>query len=295
MENPFIGIVIVNYNGEKFQNDCIESILKCSYKNIKIIVVDNGSKDKSMELLKNICDERIVTIFNNDNLGVAEGNNVGIKKSIELGMDYTMLLNNDTVVDKDFMQELLKMTNEYQVVVPKIYFYGTNNIWYGGGVFVWRKGESKHLNYKLVDEGITYNKEYDYSPTCCMLIRNDVFEKIGMMDANYFLYFDDTDFCVRLLDNNIRIGFAQNAIIYHKVSLSTGGSESKLSIYYYNRNKLYFCKKHKKHMSVVTTLYNWLSLRVKYLLGVLKGNNRKYIKKAIKDYKKNRMGRCDTL
>lgn len=294
MTNKKIGIVIVNYNGEKFQNECIESVLNSTFQNFYIIVVDNGSTDKSMELLNGFSDNRIIKIYNNDNLGVAEGNNVGIKKSIELNCSHTLLLNNDTVLQPNTLESLMMHSLNYLVLTPKIYFYGTNKIWYAGGYISKFKANGKHFNYKQEDKNITYNWTYDYAPTCCMLIENTVFNKIGMMDKNYFLYYDDTDFCMRLKLSNIPIALDVNTFIEHKVSLSTGGQISNIFVYYSNRNKFYFYKKHKKYFYLFSSVLLLINMLRQFLLARNK-KQRKYILKAYRDFKENKMGRCDDL
>lgn len=294
MNNIKIGIVIVNYNGEKFQNDCIDSIFKSTFQNFLIIVVDNNSTDKSMELLKKYNDNRIIKIYNNENLGVAEGNNIGIKKSLELSCTHTLLLNNDTVIQPNTLESLINTGKKYQVVSPKIYFYDTNKIWYSGGYLSKFKVNSKHYYYEKTDNNIIYKEEYDYAPTCCMLIENKIFNKVGLMDKNYFLYYDDTDFCTRLKLNNIKIGLDINTVIYHKVSLSSGGQLSNIFIYYSNRNKFYYFTKYKKNFY----FFSYPLLLLNLLKECIKLKEKKYkvlIKKAYKDFKKQKMGRCDKL
>ncbi|HBN12613.1 MAG TPA: glycosyltransferase family 2 protein, partial [Clostridiales bacterium] len=245
-----IGIVIVNYNGAAYQSSCIQSILDSKYKNFVIIVVDNNSSDNSMQMLDEFVSENIVKIFCPENYGVAKGNNIGIQKSKELGCKYTLLLNNDTVLTEELLSKLIVEAGQgEQVIVPKIYYYGTQVIWYGGGVLSHLKCTSLHLNFRKTDENIQFQKYYEYAPTCCMLINNDVFDSVGLFDENYFLYFDDTDFCFRLKLNGINIRFIEDAVIFHKVSMSTGGeqSNSKVQIYYNNRNRFYFYNKFKKY------------------------------------------------
>lgn len=290
---PLIGIVIVNYNGAKFQNDCLKSLFDCGYANFKIIIVDNASSDNSMELLKEFNDDRIVVIFNSENLGVAAGNNIGIQKSRELGCDYTMLLNNDTVMTKGFINLLL--SDNENIAVPKIYYYGSDKVlWYGGGTFVKWKGTSVHLNYKIKDEGIKFEKYYDYAPTCCALIKNSVFDTVGMMDEKYFLYFDDTDWMYRAKQCGYKLRFYEDAVIYHKVSMSTGGEHSPISLYYSNRNRFYFIDKFK--FGFIPKMFVYWSRKIKILLSKIKGDGEwRYIKEAMKDYKCGNMYRKDNL
>ena len=101
-----VGIVIVNYNGEAYQNECIKSLYQMKYSNFKIIVVDSGSTDNSLIILKEQFPE-VIVLEQFDNVGVAKGNNIGINYSIKLGMNYTLLLNNDTEVDSLLLSKLV--------------------------------------------------------------------------------------------------------------------------------------------------------------------------------------------
>lgn len=288
-----VGIVLVNYNGAKVQNDCIRSLLASDYPDFKIIIVDNASKDNSLEMLKEFDDERILLIKESENWGVAKGNNIGIRKSIELGCSHTLLLNNDTEVAPDFLFVLLEAKEP--IAVPKIYYYGSNKLWYAGGKLIDRKGRNEHLYYKEEDkEGLKFVEYCDYAPTCCMLIDNEVFDEVGMMDEKYFLYHDDVDFCYRLKKGGYRIKFCPGSVIYHKVSSSSGGEESPISIYYCNRNRFYYIKKFK--MGCYPYFFSWLSRKIKIVLSRFKGTDEwYYIKEAMKDYKAGKMYRRDNL
>lgn len=290
-----MGIVIVNYNGAKVQNNCIRSILRSDFKEFKIIVIDNHSKDNSMELLNEFPDDRIIKIFCEENYGIAKGNNIGIAKSKELGMTYTLLLNNDTLLPATLLTDMVENISEDLVIVPKIYYPDGNVLWYGGGKFIFSRGNARHLHYQQKDEGIQYEQYYNYSPTTCMLIHNSVFDRIGYMDEKYFLYFDDTDFCYRLYKNNIKIKFLASNYMIHLVGMSSGGDESKLAIYYMSRNKMYFVNKYKKDFSFLRRKKIYLAKLISYYKGIIKRNNNRIIKKALKDYRLGRMGRCDNL
>lgn len=291
-----IGIVIVNYNGAKFQNECIRSILATGFSSCKIIVVDNGSTDGSMEMLNEFPDGSVDKIFCHENFGVAKGNNIGIERSIALGCTHTLLLNNDTVLPPDFFEKFLAGVGKGDLVaVPKIYFYGTDILWYAGGAFSKLKCNSYHMFYREKEGAQQIPAQCEYAPTCCMLIHHSVFERIGMMDEKYFLYFDDTDFCFRLKLAGIPIRLVREACIYHKVSLSTGGENSKVTIYYGNRNRFYFHEKYKKYFSPLSGMFIRSTRLLKYWKGCIKKNNNKLIKRAIRDYKAGRMGRADNL
>ncbi len=291
-----IGIVIVNYNGASYQNDCIESILNSTYQNFKIIVVDNASTDNSMELLKTIKDDRIVPIYLKENSGVVGGNNVGVKKSIELGLDATLLLNNDTILKENTIENLVKNLDEENVVAPLIYYWTKKDVfWYAGGGFDKFRGITKHHYLKKKDEGQKLKEYVDYASTCCLLVKNDVFGKIGFFDSVYFMYFDDTDFVMRLKMKGIKIKLEPSAKMYHKVSLSTGGEGSLLSTYYMTRNRFFFIKRYKSEFYWTAYAFTYWTRKIKYWKGLFTKSNDRCIKKAFKDYKAGKMGKAESF
>lgn len=291
---PYIGIVIVNYNGAKYQNECIKSIKEMGYSNLLIVVVDSASSDNSIEILAEEYKD-VMILKQHENCGVAKGNNIGIHYCLEQNVDYVMLLNNDVVLDKNLLEKLLIYGDKETVAVPKIYYYEPNNVlWFAGGQMLWGKGDAIHLGINEIDFG-KYDelKKISYAPTCCMLIHADIFKKVGFMDERVFMYYDDTDFCVRLIDNNINILYVPEARMWHKVSSSVGGQNSKVQVYYMTRNGLYFRKKYKDKVSAVGNIYANLKNIVKYILYPIRRKNDKMILEGYRDYRNNKFGRKD--
>lgn len=291
-----VGIVIVNYNGEAYQNECIKSLYQMKYSNFKIIVVDSGSTDNSLIILKEQFPE-VIVLEQFDNVGVAKGNNIGINYSIKLGMKYTLLLNNDTEVDSLLLSKLVENATPRTVTVPKIYYYDPSDLlWYAGGELDWRKITGTHEGYrqKEIAYGSEKSRLVTYSPTCCMLIDNSIFLKTGLMDENYFMYYDDTDFCVRLNENGINILYISDAKIWHKVSSSTGGEGSRLLVYYSNRNCFYYTNKYRNKISNWAIIKKNSFLFIKWCCSLVYKKNNRLIKNAYLDYKREKMGRCDS-
>lgn len=259
-----VAIVLVNYNGEKFQNDCIESIYNMDYDNYDIIVVDNDSKDKSVQLIKDKFKE-IILIETKKNNGIAKGNNIGIEYALNNGYEYVLLLNNDTEVDKNMLGNMLKKASSDTLVTCKMYYYKPNNmIWCAGGKINWYKGITEHFGMDNYDDGQYSESKYiEYTPTCCLLVHRSIFEKVGLMDEKYFMYYDDTDFCARVNNNNFKIWYESSARLWHKVSSSSGGAESDICIYYGTRNRLYFISKHCK-VKFIPRIYFYLTRIIKY-------------------------------
>lgn len=282
---PKVSIVVLNWNGLENTLECIESLSKTNYPNYEIIVVDNGSSDGSSQTLK---DRRykITLLENAENLGFSAGNNVGILYAIEHGTDYVFLINNDTIVDPDVLKVLVDVSERDALagmIGPKIYdFYEPDKIWFAGAYIDWKTGESPHSGKGQIDKG-QFNTviEVDRLTGCAMLIKRAVFEKIGLLDPDYFLYFEDVDFCVRARKAGYKSICVQYAKVWHKESMSTKAKDgSPLHTYYHNRNRLLFLKKHGKILLIE---------HFKNGLRILVGN--KYKRMGIVDFYLKRFGR----
>lgn len=264
-----ISIVIINYNGGDDTLECLESLSKVKQEgfDLSILIIDNASSevfkmDKSPLESDQPWAEKfkinVEIIRTEENLGFSGGNNLGIKKAIVEGADYVLLLNNDTRVDPHFLKNMVKGFERHQnvgIVVPKIYFekgyefhkkrYKENEkgkvIWYAGGKMDWRNVYGYHKGVDKVDNGEFDNDEItEYATGCCMLVKKEVFEKIGYLDNRYFLYYEDNDFSMRAKKASFFLYFIPSAIIWHKNAGSTGGSGSTLQDYFISRNRLLF-------------------------------------------------------
>lgn len=250
-------VVVVNFNGWKDTIGCVESVKKSQMINAKcqIVVVDNGSSDGSWEKIKRI--KGIKSIKGLGNLGFAGGNNLGIKYSLDQEADYVMLLNNDTTVKEDLIQHFLVVAKNHPnagIFTPKIYFapgfefhkerYSKKEkgrvIWSVGGVIDWDNVYG--LNYGVDDTDIGQYEEIrktDFATGAAMFVKREVFEKIGLINEDYFLYLEDLEFSQRAKEAGFDILYVPKAVVWHKVSQSSAvGSE--LNDYFITRNRLKF-------------------------------------------------------
>lgn len=255
-----VAIVILNFNGKKNTIKCIESFKEIQdFPNHKtlIVVVDNASNDGSIEAIKSRFPD-ITLIQNKKNLGYGEGNNVGIRYAIDHGSSYVLIINNDTIVNEALVKELLtvaKADRKIGIVCPKIYFekeyefhkdrYKKGElgkvIWYAGGEMDWNNVIGYHRGVDEVDYGqFEKEMETDFASGNCMLIRKEVFDKVGFFDKKYFLYYEDSDFSMRVKKAGFAIRFVPKAMLWHKNAASAGGSGSLLQDYYITRNRLIF-------------------------------------------------------
>lgn len=298
LENePKIGIVIVNYNGELFNEDCLNSIFKSQYTNYEIIIVDNASNDNSVNILKNKYLKRIKLIELDENLGFSMANNIGINYAIDNRFDYVLLLNNDTIINDDMIITMVK-ASEYgkYVVSPKIYYYDNKElIWSAGGTIEWDKGITIQYGMDQKDSDVTDKKcEVNFATGCCMLIPTDIINKVGLLSDEYFLYYEDTDYCVRIYKAGYKIIYEPKAVMYHRVSAATGGKKSRLYIYYMIRNRLIFNKKFNK-INIIANIYFYTTTFIKLIINKVKKEDFviEETKNAIKDYKEGINGKIN--
>lgn len=255
-----VSISILNFNGEENTLECIESLKKIDTSRFKlnVIIIDNGGVEKLNMKNDQWRNASLKVIRNEKNLGFSGGSNVAIRHALKEGSDYVIILNNDTYVDKEFIEKLIKIaekSEENGILVPKIYFapgyefhkgkYKKEELgrvfWYAGGEMDWNNVIGHHRGVDEVDRGqYETTKETELATGCCMLIKKEVFEKIGLFDDKYYLYYEDADLSMRAKKKGFKIVYVPSSIIWHKNAGSAGGSGSKLQDYYITRNRLFF-------------------------------------------------------
>lgn len=249
MSSPRVFIIILNWNGMKDTVECLESVCKLDYDNYDIIVVDNGSIDNPTQLIKEKY-PRVITLCNEKNMGYAGGNNVGIKYALKHAAEYIWLLNNDTIVKKDSLANLVmaaEKDHNIGITGSKIFYYDTPDIlWFAGARIDWSQGVSEHYGIGEKDCG-QYDsiREVDRVTGCSMLIKKDVCYKIGLLDEEYFIYVEEVDLCVRARKAGYKCMYIPSSIIYHKESAAVLniGNREKIFNYYNTRNFLYLISK----------------------------------------------------
>ncbi len=239
---PHIAIILVNYNNEYHTIECLHSLAKISYRNIHIIVVDNGSKDSSVESLRKE-HAGVEIISAHKNLGFAGANNVGIQKALSMTVDYILMLNNDTVVDSGFLEPLvdaMEGDSTLGAVSGTICYHpDVNRIWYAGGEFLsWRAAVLHRY------EGKEYQRVVGLTPTpitfitgCLFLMRADAVRKIGLLDEKLFMYYEDLEYSLRLQKNGYELKYIPSSRIYHKIKHQ---GNTPFTVYYGVRSRLVF-------------------------------------------------------
>lgn len=243
-----IGVVTVTYNSAEVLPEFFDSLAAQTFREFTIYVVDNASKDETLRLCAGRPDLPLRILPNETNVGVAEGNNQGIRAALADGCDAVLLLNNDTVFPPELFNQLWVGMEHYgcAMTTPKMYFHSNpRRIWAAGGFFQRGFGyRTQHYGMRQMDDGqFDQVRTVTYTPTCCVLIHKEVFACVGLMDASYFVYVDDADFMYRAHKDGKVLKYLPHAVLWHKVSALTGDM-SPFTIRFCTRNRMYFLRKH---------------------------------------------------
>jgi GT2 family glycosyltransferase len=224
MSQPFVYLIIVNWNLKDDTAECLTSLFESDYGPCQVLVVDNGSTDGSPEYLQGLF-PRIEIIVNPANWGFAKANNIGIRHALQNGADYVFLLNNDTVVDTPMLGTLIQTAESdarVGIVAPKILYYAQRDrIWHlGGRRHRWLPVPITLGQNELDDGRHSEPFDVDYVAFCGALVKRSLLEAIGLLDERFFFTYEDSDFCCRTRDAGHRIVCEPRARMWHKVSVS---------------------------------------------------------------------------
>lgn len=278
---PLVYICLVNYNGYKDTIECIESLKNITYKNYKITIVDNNSTDNSYEILNKLYKNHKI-IKNDSNGGFSVANNIAIRHAIKNGAEYVLLINNDTIVKPEFLNELLKSFQKIKdvgIVGGKIYHYDNKElIDHAGGFIDLVKYTTGHYGLNKMDhKKYNFEKEVEFISGCLMLIKREVFEKVGFLPEEYFMYYEDTDFCLSVKEKGYKLIYNPKGIIYHKGAKSSGGAESVFYVEWSTRNRIVFMNKYKTKggLFIYSNIHFYFTRIVKILYYICKGDVKK--------------------
>ena len=226
-------IVIVGFNGEKKIVDCLRSIdrLHVTRYTLHVIVVDNNSTDKSLEKIKNEKRKRkndnlkLKIIKNKKNLGFAGGVNVGVKYALKNGADDVMLLNQDAIVEEGAIEKVVKVMKKDKKIgiCGPLIFTPDKKVWSAGGVIDKKRYSGGHL-FKMLKKS---PYQVDFISGCAMMIKKEVFEKIGFFDERFFLYYEDVDFCLRTKKAGFKSVLIPKAVVDHHYQKSISKQKTK--------------------------------------------------------------------
>jgi len=281
-----ISIISVNFNQRQVTDDLLNSIIKYNtYSNIEIIVIDNGSDINSIPYWDTKYPE-FIFIRSEKNLGFAGGNNLGIHSATG---DFLFLVNNDTIFTSNLIDSLLQTLIENSgvgVISPKLLYYDQPNLlqYVGYTEMNYYTARNSCVGQFEIDNG-QYNSitgKTAFAHGAAMMVRRSVINKVGLMAENFFLYYEELDWCARIKKAGFEIWINTNAVIYHKESISVG-KKSALKEYFMNRNRILFIRRNASFFpKLFFFFYFILFVAPRNMLSYLKENNFSYSKQLIR-------------
>lgn len=251
-----VAVIILNWNGKNDTLECLKSLQGTS----NIIVVDNGSQDGSTAAIR----EQFPTITlleTGQNLGYAGGNNIGIEHALKNGVDAVLLLNNDTVVQPHFVQSFIDSATKNPTIgiwggYP-LRFSSPQKLDHLGGIWNPKKGDFDLVGLNA-PAGFQASEPLDYVCGCSMFIRRDVFDKIGLLEPKFFLFWEEADFAMRAKKAGFGIDVCSSAVLLHKVSASFTGGKPHQKYFWWRGRALWIernCSSSEKHLLFKNIIY----------------------------------------
>ncbi len=246
---PKIIVIIITHNGSRYIHKCLASVLSNKYENFSVLVVDNNSSDDSANIVEKLFPQ-VELIKLEKNLGFVGGNNIGIKKALEFGAEYIVLLNQDTEVEYDWLSHLTKAAQDDKIgIVQSMLLLAneralTNNV--GNALHYLGFGFVKHYRERV---DTWYHRppfEIGYASGAAMLIKREVLEKVGLFDVKFFMYHEDLDLGWRARLGGYKIMIAPQAVVYHH--------------YEFNRNKKMFYWTERNRWACLLQNYSLITL-----------------------------------
>lgn len=266
-----LAVILINYNNEDDTVACLDTLADQTLDDFLTVVVDNGSEPGSFEAVRDSHDFPVY-LENDENRGFTGGNNTGIEYALDEGAEWILLLNNDTELDPEFLDSLLaaarNLPEDAGIAGPKIHTYETHDIWSAGGYVDRWTGSTGSLHDRV--DTIDETTEVPLTAGAAFLVREEVFRDIGLLDDDFFIYYEETEFCARARDAGWRVMYVPVEGIYHKET--TDYSYSAFGDYYLVRNRLLYQQKTQPmHVRAVFYPYyiiRWIILQIGYLLLV---------------------------
>jgi GT2 family glycosyltransferase len=290
-----ISVIIVSFKGKADTLACLESLESLDYPNYNVIVVDQDSNDGVLEVVKTRF-PTVICLANPTNNGFAGGNNLGIKHALDEGAEAIFLLNNDTVVDAHLLSAVVEKAesdSKIGLVGPTMFYFDNPTVVWSLGGWLNHRADATQIGDGLSEAAAALQFETrppDYFVGCGLYIKRAVLEEIGLLPEEYFLYYEETDFCLRARQAGWQLAYAPAGKLWHKISQSTG-RDSPLTLYYMRRNALLFVERYHPLRDLLR-----LWMRDVYMLCVYivrrKSEWRMHLQAMI-DYKRRRLGKAE--
>ncbi len=255
---PLVAVVVLTWNDRELALACLASLRDQTYACTEVIVVDNASTDGTADAIATEFPE-LDLIRNPRNLLFAGGNNVGIARALERGAEWVLLLNHDTHVAPDFVENLIDaaaLHTDAAALGPMIYYASDpRRVWYAGGLVSLRWGRFAHRGIRQIDRGqFSRVEETDYVTGCALLMRRQAIAEVGLLDEGFRMYCEDTDWCLRARNRGWKLYFVPQSRVWHHISVSSGGQFAWRKIRRRLTSQLRLCARHSPRWALWTTV-----------------------------------------
>ena len=279
---PLVSIITVNFNQPEVTEELLKSLRQVTYPSLEILVVDNGGSRKSFHLQPDFPEVQFIN--SQENLGFAGGNNLGIRQAKG---DFILLLNNDTEVAPDFLQPMLQLFKEVPklgIVSPLLIYHNTDLVQYAGARAInYITGRGSKIGHKQkVSPRFFKSYPTDLGHGAAMLFPRELLGAVGYLPEDYFLYYEEHDWCEACKRAGYKVYFQGKSQVYHKESVSVGKANP-LKTYYLNRNRLLFIERNARgYQKYVASLFYLLIAFPKNLLKYIVAGEKEHAKALLK-------------
>ncbi len=288
-----VAVLVLNYNSGNYVIKCLDSLFEMEYPYWELFIGDNKSTDESFSLVRKYFQGKKLPnslkfyelTENPKNFGFARGVNLLIKRALERKADFILILNPDTIHKSDFLRKLVnaaRRRKELGALSPTVKSAKNGRIWFSGGKIRWIRQKAVHDRDKLIQPiHLT-----EFVPGCAMLIKKEVFERVGLLPEDYFLYYEDTDFCLQARRKGFKTAVVRDSLVFHQESISI---DSGVKLYHLVLSGLKFFKKNTPLcLKPVFWAVFWLRwLRIKVFLKLTSSEKLKVINEAFLKFKEN--------
>jgi GT2 family glycosyltransferase len=282
-----VAAVVVSWNGRDDTLDALESL-----RGIDTVVVDNGSVDGSADAIAERFPD-VELIRAGVNLGFAGGNNAGIRRALDRGADWVLLVNNDATVEPGIVDALAAAAEsrpDAGVLACKVLFADSDRLWYAGAGFNPYVGRSRHERFGKPDEPGAL-RDTARATGAGMAVSRAAIDKAGLLDEEFFLYAEDLEWCLRIKAAGFAVVYVPEARVRHRVTASSGGAGSPTASYYEARNVLAVVERHRPLPRGLTGARRALVVAPRVALAARRPRSAYAALRGWRDYRKGRMGR----